>query len=332
MKAHFDLDCVKYAAASAGESRSVLVTHKSSKKSIEVPNRTAFYGHWKKKEGGMLAEINSKRESPFTWDEFEYEDIQRPEPIENVLHTAKLMVEKAIEASGASDTKFYIGKGESFRVELSTLLKYKDQRSDMLKPVLLDEVTDYLKNKFKAEVITYYEVDDLVVMNTWLQPKDFVLGLDKDYYSSGIKFFNINRPEEGIVDNNCLGKLYLNHKGDVKGYGRLFKYFQCITQDNSDNYKANCFSDVKWADKSGYEALKDCTSDKEAWQVMWGVFNKLYPEQKTVVGWRGDSILIDALYVFQEMVNMAHLHRKENDFLCVRKIMDSLGVDIESKK
>ena len=56
--AHYDRDSVKYAAASAGEKRSVIVTHKSTGRSIEVDTRTSFYGHWKKKDGGKLAEIN----------------------------------------------------------------------------------------------------------------------------------------------------------------------------------------------------------------------------------------------------------------------------------
>ena len=37
-----DLDAIKYSAASAGERRSVLVTHKTTGKSIEVDNRTEF--------------------------------------------------------------------------------------------------------------------------------------------------------------------------------------------------------------------------------------------------------------------------------------------------
>src|SRR5690554_400991 len=117
---HYDLDSVKYAVASVGENRSVLVTHKSSGRTISVPNRSTFYGHWKKKEGGMLAEINKGRTSPFLWDEFEYEDVQEAQPIENVLHTAKMMVEKAVSESKADKVFFYIGKGDSFRVEYST--------------------------------------------------------------------------------------------------------------------------------------------------------------------------------------------------------------------
>lgn len=323
---HFDLDAVKYAAASAGEKRSVLVTHKASGREIEVPTRTEFYGHWKNKNGGKLAEINKNRESPFTWDEFTYEDIQRPEPIENILHTAKLMVNKGVEASGANSVKYYLGKGDSFRVELSRLLEYKGQRDKLLKPLLLDEVTDYLTGKFKAEIIEGYEVDDVVVINSYKKKDHFIIGIDKDYLGSGSNFFNMNTPEKGIQNTNCFGNLYIDGKGYVKGIGRMFKLFQVCSSDTSDNYAANCFSDVKWGDKSAYKALKDCKDDKELFQCAVEIFKNLYPEEKTVIGWRGSEVRVDWLSVFQECFNLAHLHRWQNDFVDVAEVLKKMEI------
>jgi hypothetical protein len=326
--AHFDLDCIKYGAASAGETRSVLITHKATGRQITLPNRTAFYGHWKKKEGGMLAEINKEKGTSFVADDFEYEDVQEPEPIENILHTAKLMVEKAVAASGADDVVYYIGKGDPFRVELSTLLKYKGQRTNMLKPVLLGQVTEYLTNKYKAEVVEYYEVDDVVVMNSYGKKDHFILGLDKDYAGSGSNFFNMNMPEKSIQNTNCLGELYIDDKGYVKGFGRMFKLFQVCSSDASDNYAANCVSDLKWGEKSAYNALKDCKTDRELFQASVDIFKKLYPEPKVVEGWRGDKIEIDWLYVMQECMNMAHLHRKPDDFIDLKAVFDKLGIEV----
>jgi hypothetical protein len=114
---------------------------------------------------------------------------------------------------------------------------------------------------------------------------------------------------------------------DVKGYGRLFKYFQIISQDDVDNYKANCFSDVSWGEKSAYKVLVDCKTDEEAWQVMLDTFKMLYPEPKKVIGWREEEIQIDFMYVFQEMVNMAHLHRWDNDFINVPEVLTKLQID-----
>lgn len=324
---HFDLDCVKYAAASAGEKRSVCVTHKTTGRTLVVPTRTEWYGHWKTKTGGQLAEINKTRDSPFAWDEFEYEDIQEPEPIENILHTSKLMVEKGVAASKADRVEYYLGVGDSFRVELSTLLKYKGQRLNMLRPVLLDEVTDYLSKKFKAQMISDYEVDDQVVMNSYRNKGHFVIGIDKDFLGSGSAFFNLNTPEKGIQRTDCFGSLHIDSKGYVKGVGRMFKLFQVCSSDTSDNYAANCVSDLKWGDKSAYKALKDCRDDKGLFQAAVDIFKKLYPEPKVVTGWRGNEIDINWLYVMQECFNLAHLHRHPSDFINLKGVFQRLGVN-----
>lgn len=330
MKAVIDLDFVKYAIASVGEDRTIVVTHTPSGKQKEFKTRTEFYGHHSKKAGGWLGEVNKSRVeknlSPFAVDEFTIEDKQViSEPIENILHSAKLMVESALAQSRATDYAAYSGKGDSFRVELSTLLKYKGTRENLAKPLLLEEVTNYLNRKYNAKIITGIEVDDRCVIDTYSNPNSFILGIDKDYYGAGTKFFNVNRPEEGIVD--CSGFGYLKEDGKkIRGAGRLFKYFQVLSQDTSDNYAANCMSDKKWADKSAFKALKDCSDDKEAFVALKESFQLLYPEPKIVTGWRGDEIKIDWLYVLQECWNMAHMLRWENDYVDVESVMRKLNV------
>lgn len=327
MIAHVDLDFVKYGAASVGERRYIIVTHKTTGRSKEFDNRTQFYGRGKKKDGGWLAELNATRDSPFTVDEFDIEDKQEvSEPINNILHSAKQMVESAIKNSGATSYHTYIGKGEVFRVELSTLMKYKGNRESLVKPLLLDDIMEYLTKKYKPEVVTGIEVDDAVTIATWNKPDSFIIGVDKDYRGAGTRFYDVNSPEEGIIDCSGFGELWDTGK-KISGRGRLFKYFQVITQDTSDHYKANCFSDIKWADKSAFKVLKDCVDDKQAFQVMVETFKLLYPEPKVVQGWRGEDIMIDWHYVMQEMFNMAHMHRWENDFIDIGKVIEKLGVE-----
>jgi len=329
-KAVIDLDFVKYAIASVGESRTIEVTHLPSGKVKSFKTRTEFYGHHSKKNAGWLGELNKSRlesnKKPFLVEEFSIEDKQTvSEPIENLMHSAKTMVETALKESGASSYVAFSGKGNSFRVDKSTLLEYKGNRSDMLKPLQLDEVTSYLNMKYNAEIITNLEVDDVVTMVTHKDKNSFILGVDKDYYGAGTRFYNTNRPEEGIVD--CSGFGYLKEDGKkIRGVGRMFKYFQVLSQDTSDNYAANCFSDKKWADKSAYKALKDCTNDTEALEALRDSFKILYPEPKTVIGWRGDEILIDWLYVLQECFTMAHMLRFDNDFIDVANLLRSKGL------
>lgn len=322
-----DLDLYKYSAAHVGEKKSIVATHKTEGWSLPYKSRTEFWGHWKKRAGGALAEMNMTRDSIWLPDEFDIEDIRTPEPIANVLHTAKTMVEGDLYLTGAKSYEAYLGEGDSFRVGVSTLLKYKD-RDPSAKPLALDAVTEYLQNKFKAEMIRDIEADDMCVIAAYKQPNSFCIIEDKDYWGCPVNVYDINRRERGIVNCNKLGHLFLDAKGAVRGEGRIHFYYQVMSEDTIDNYKANCFSDVKWASKSAYHALVDCKTDKECFQAMVNTFKTLYPEPKMIVGWRGMPILIDWFYIMQEMMWMAHMKRAVDEpLLDVKDILDRMGVD-----
>lgn len=325
-----DVDFVKYSVASAGETRTIKVTHKPSGKVKEFKTRTEFYGRDKKKSGGWLGEINADRKKPFTLDEFEIEDVQRVESLENILHSAKVMGLSSVKALGTDKYEAYIGEGASFRRGLSTLLEYKGNRTDTLKPLALDDVSEYIKKRFKAEVVTGIEADDKVVMRAYGDPNAVVVGIDKDYWGQPIKFFNVNEPDRGIVDCDCFGKLWVEGTGTkekVRGHGRLFLYWQMCSDDKADNYKANCMSDVKWGAKSAYKALCGCKDDKEALTKVVEIFKTLYPEPKEVEGWRGNKFTIDWLYVLKEMWVMARMLRFDNDYLAIEEVLNGYEVD-----
>jgi len=333
--AHFDLDSVKYSVASAAETRRVVAIHKTTGEHYDVKNRTQFYGRTKKRDGGLLAEINKGRDSPYSWDEFEYEDIQIPEPKAHAFFTTKRMVDKIVSKSGADEVRYYVGSGESFRVGMSTLLKYKGNREDTLKPVLLEDVVEYMINKYRPEVVTSLEADDAVVMESYGKSNHFIIGVDKDFYGSGSRFYNYSIHEEGIVRTEGLGELWLDNRNRVRGKGLLFKMLQIASEDNSDNYKANCFSEVRWAEKSAYQALVGVGDYKEAFERLVSIFKMLYPEEKKVVGWRGDIISINYMYVLQEMWNMAHMLRWDKDLVNVEDVLRGLNIkheDIEPYK
>lgn len=321
-----DLDYVKYSAASVGEKRTITVIHKASGREKEFNTRTEFYGRDKAKSGGWLGELNAKRESPFAADEFEIIDVQTPEPVEHVLQIAKTQVENDLKKLGTNKYKAFLGKGESFRVELSTLLKYKDNRKDMLRPLHMDAVTEYLGRKFKAEIVEHLEVDDVCVIEAYGNPSAVIQGLDKDYYGQPVKYFNVNRPEEGVQDCNQFGKLWLDDKGDVRGIGRMHLYWQIASNDTSDNYAANCFSDIKWAGKSAYKALVECTDDVQAWLKLKEIFQHLYPEEKVVMGWRNEPIQLTWDYVLNECFLLARMVTTVGEQITAYNLMDEYGV------
>ena len=321
-----DLDLYKYAAAHVGEKKTI-VAHHPTGWSKEYKSRTEFWGHWKKKAGGDLAEINKTRDSIWLPDEFEIEDVRVPEPIANVLHTAKVMVEGDLYVTGAKTYEAYLGAGISFREGVSTLLKYKD-RDPGAKPLALDAVAEYLEKKFNAEVVRDIEADDMIVCVAYRQPHKFVIIEDKDAWGTPVNVYDINRRERGIVNCAKLGHLFLDAKGNVRGEGRIHMYYQMISEDTIDNYAANCFSDIKWASKSAYKALVGCTTDKECFEAMVNVFKMLYPEPKTVIGWRGEPIDIDWYYVMQEMFWMANMKKTiDEPLINLKTVLDKLGVE-----
>ena len=328
--AALDIDFVKYAVASIGQNPFITAIHKQTGDEYTCKTITEFWGHHSKKAGGILAELNKGRDSPFLPEEWEITNGYTLNPIENVLHSVKTSVEGSIKVSGASKFVAFLGEGSSFREGLSTLNKYKDRTST--KPHYLDDVTEYIKKKYKPIVVTGIEADDACVMECYGKPNHFVLGEDKDYYGCPIKYFNVNRPEEGVVDCNVFGRLWrkVDAKGKpakVKGVGRLHLYWQMLFGDEIDTYFAHAQSDKPWGSVTAYHQLVDCKTDKEAFQVLLDSYRFLYPEPKTITTWRGEEVTIDALYVGQEMMDMARMLRWEGDKVLFKDVLDKLGVE-----
>ena len=203
----FDYDLIAYRAASAGETRTIKAYHPITGDSWSCKTRTELYGHWQKKDTGLLAEHNKLNGTDYKADELVITDIQTPEKIANVLHTAKSMVESALYQLKTNKHICYIGVGESFRVERSTLILYKGNRTDMLKPLALDEVTKYLTKKFSAIEVKGIEADDAVVMEAYRDKSKTVVAVDKDYLGTDVLLFNPNKPEHGVIDCSGYGSL-----------------------------------------------------------------------------------------------------------------------------
>lgn len=325
MTAVWDFDFIKYTIGAACETRSILVVHNTSGNEKRFKTRTEFYGHYLKKEGGWLGEQNKRRGTPWAVDDFTITDVQEPEPLSFALQTVKNYVNKINNCIGAESYYGYIGKGDSWRVERSTVLKYKGTRAGVLKPLLLDDIENYILNHHAGEVVRGLEADDQCVMDCTADPELCLIGVDKDYMGTTLKLFNPDKMEAPLRITG-LGELVLDAKGKVRGSGRKFFYFQVMSSDTSDNYAANSATNKKWGDKSAYNLLVGCKTDRECWQALADGYKALYDAPTTVKGWRGDDIVVDWLYMLDENVQMAHMLREENDFLDVKNLLDKIGV------
>ena len=327
IQAVWDLDFVKYAVASKGEKRSIKAYHPISGDEFSCATRTELWGHYLKKNKGLLAEFNLKNGTEYRAEDLVVIDIQEPEPFSLVSNAVDGMFSKVMYQLKTKNYSAYIGEGKSFRVERSTILEYKGQRKDTLKPLHLEEVSNHLIKKYSPEVVTYYEADDRVVMDAYRNKDKCVIGVDKDYFGCDVLFFNANQVDKGIQDCSGLGSLYLNAKGEVKGIGRMFFYHQVLSGDSSDNYKANSANpEYEWGDKSSYKLLKDCKTDKEALEAIKQGYQLIYPEPRIISGWKGDEIEVDWLYCAEENFQMARMLRWENDVVSLKDVMTKFGV------
>lgn len=325
MKLIFDYDWVVFKASCAVENRFVNVLNKKTNETLIFKNRTDVYGDWRKKNGGWLS-----RQEDLTLDDIEITDDREVEDLSHAIQIAKTIIKDVIDKTGATEYYGYVSGEGNFRKDICTLLPYKGNRESMISPYHRKDVADYLIKYHKAIPTKDIEPDDAVTtaMYSALKNKEYVICAinEKDYYGCDGNWWHYDL--EKLVRIRGFGELYRNDKNEVKGHGRLWKYLQVISSDDSDNYAANCFSDKKNGIVSAYNRIKDCKDDKEAFIAIRDHFKHLYPEQKTITNWRGDTFEIDWLYVMQEMFNLAHLQRWENDRIDIRKTFEKLGVKL----
>ncbi len=357
----FDYDALLYNAAPIGETRSVKVVHRQSGDEYEFANRTSFYGHWKKKAGGWLAEYNAAKSegNRRTPESFDIIDVQVAGPIEQCVRVIKNEILQVKETLGAKSYYGYTGKGVVFREGVSQVLKYKGNRDGSIRPLHLDDLKEYLVRNHSCQVVydpdptKNVEADDMCTMDSYdayakwfkTQCTDDILWLafvDKDYWQGAGHLYNTNKMKR-LVQGSVFGGLYWDEvKKEVSGCGRMWLYFQVMNGDDADNYFANSASPMKWADKSAYDILKDAKNDKEAWEAMVKGYKLLYPAPKSIIGWRGYEdpkdrkilkdnsedfrIEIDWKSMLQENFTLAKMLRWRGDTTNVLEVMDKLGV------
>ncbi len=349
----FDMDCIIFDAVSVAEERFITATHVPTNQVMEMENRTELWGHHSKKVGGWIETQNSMSGNDFyKVEDFVVTDGQRARPFRikgtegqpdtflTPSEGAKKIIDDkiALIVNKLKATSYFgfTGTGDVFRHHTATLLPYKGQRDDLIRPLLLDEMKKYVCDNHNCTLVTGIEADDAVSMATiagykaWKaseNDEDIVIAIavDKDAKQTEGWHFNHTKDHSPRLIEG-LGKLWLTEKGDVDGCGRMWLYYQVAVGDTTDNYKSNCFSSVKYASKGGYNDLKDCTTDKEAFTALVAVFKKLYPEAKEVEGCKG-PVKIDWLYVMQEMFNMAFMLRRPDDKIDVKAVLTKLGIE-----
>lgn len=314
-----DGDLIGFKAAAACEQRFIRAIHKESQRSKEFKHRTEFR-EWLK--------LGDK------WKEsdFEIEDDRTVEPIENCLHTVKVMLDKIYKSSGCSEMKVVVQGEGNFRDGLPLPTKYKGGREDMIRPFHLKEVQGYLVRKYKAELANGRESDDILseyAFEGYRQKKKIVQATtDKDAKQCMGWLYNYDKMDKPQLISG-LGELYVDDKGKVDGFGRLWLGFQTLVGDPSDSYNPTEIAGIRYGEKSALKDLSGVETDKQMWEVMVRKYKEWYPAPTTYTAWNGEEVTKDYLDLMEMYLACAHMRRSENDILVVRDILDNMGVEYE---
>lgn len=315
-----DGDSIAYRCASAGEQRSVLVTHKPTGIQKAFKHRTAFKEH-------MLS-----RNKEITED-YEVQDCQSPEPLANVLNTVKNHIGRIVKEVKPDELVIYAGESGNFRLNLPLPRgkPYKGQRSSMMRPVHLDAAKKYLQENYNAKAASGCEVDDMCSVAAYdalrAGDKPIMFMCDKDQFQlDGVTLLYDDRHfAYQLVP--VLGELRIE-KTSIKGLGLKFLAYQWICSDPVDNYCAYDLSKVRFGPKSAYNVLADCKTEQEVLEAVKKQFKTFYPEEFEYTDCFGKQQKADWFSMMQMYYKCCRMMRSIDDKLDCADLFDQYGVDL----
>lgn len=316
-----DLDTPCFASAAAVEDRWVIVTHNPSKKTKIFKNRTEFKNRLKEK--GTFDKL----------DEYSFEDDRSTEPIQNACHILNNMIKNIETYTQPDEIRYFISGKDNFRDNLEFKTKYKSNRVEMIKPLLLSDVRQFAINKFKPEICNGDEADDRIIYRAYElmnEGHDVVVStIDKDANAyTGISLFNQDKPENGITTVPELGKLWIDSKNKVRGIGFIWYCVQMLDGDPTDTYKPTELCGVKYGEKSAYKDLIDCTSIKELLGVVLSKYKEWYPESVTYKAWDGKEYTKDWFQIASLYHKAVRMKETPDDPLDFREFCNKHGVEV----
>jgi hypothetical protein len=210
-----DFDTALFRSAKFVEEEYLLVTNKVTEIVREFKNKTEFYGHWKKREGGWLSDTNKFMGVEVSPDDFSIEECVRLKPeMSDHLGQAMLNFDMAVSSAKgsvkAADYKLVIGGKENFRYKIAQELPYKGERK--AKPLVFSDLAEKVKVKYSSKIIIAEgrEADDVLSEMGFDNYKEFMKTkrwkyclsyIDKDIQSVVSPMINPDKISEGVIFN-----------------------------------------------------------------------------------------------------------------------------------
>lgn len=342
-----DADTALFRAAKFIQEDYIVVTHKSSGRTLEFANKTLFWGHWKKKAGGELSKINEKRGEkdlpPFLPEEFEIEELARLSPeIKDHLEEAEKSFDYFIghikKIANCKDYHLYIGGDYNFRYDIAHILKYKGERKE--KPILFEEVRDLILKKYKNKITICegVEADDQLSVLGAENYKHFrktgewkylLCYIDKDIKMVISPHINPDK-EEGIIFNTPLeaARCYCSQliSGDL-GTDNILG-LPNLSEEVQEKYSLRKSKGVGVA--TALKLLEGAESIKELFERVVEAYRGYYGADITVfTSHRGEEIGYSWLDFLQENAMLLYMHHSDHTKYQISDTLDKLGVDYE---
>lgn len=143
------------------------------------------------------------------------------EPVHYTLSTAKRMIANIVEAVGADTYNVVLSGKGNFRETRATLQPYKGNRTEQPKPLLYNEIKEYIQQYQNCVTVDGEEADDFLGYSA-VSAGDIIATVDKDLDNVPGKHYNWNKPDKGVYEVS-----------EVEAWRNFFT--QCLTGDSTDN-------------------------------------------------------------------------------------------------
>ena len=335
-----DSDTFLVRAAKAVQQDYVEIENKQTGVKREFPNQTEFWGHWKKKQGGWLAQTNSFIGTSVSADVFEVEECARlsPEIVDHLGEAERMFdifVGSAKNLGLAEDYKLIIGGEENFRYEAAKLLPYKGQRKP--KPLIFLELKQLIIEKYKSKIVVCdgIEADDYCSILGWENFKHYkstgdwkyVLGyIDKDLDMIIGPHMNPDKPSEGVSVTSPIdaAKSFATQllTGDV-----LTDNIQGLPNFTDEFRVKYSLRKTRGVGRASADALlKDCSPREmfrrvaEAWRAYYG------EEKRIVIGHTGEELQWNWLDYLQDSARLLYLLREHGEEYHITTTLKRFGI------
>lgn len=303
----FDMDLIAYRAAAVSEERSIIVKHHKTGIEKAFNTRTEFKDLLKSKDKTYVPE------------HYEIRDVQKAHPISYACQIVKSQINSIKGILEPDNIECFIGGKGNFRLDLDLPEVYKGNRTDMLRPILLDETKKYCLDNYPGKLVEGCEVDDYVVIRYWQLRQaghdPIIITLDKDQKGClGTKFFNWTLDNPEVQEVPIWGYLtYDKENKKVQGIGLHFYCYQMLKGDTSDNYSPGHLHKKRFGDVEVVKYINQANTPDEMFKLVEDKYKEWFHKGETYRSQTNTIVKKD----FVELLNMYHacvyMLRKEND-------------------